>query len=118
MVVRTMIVQWYFLMESMIPPDGANVQNIPYIAQRDILLFRGRAPGAGTEKTTGMTVNTKRTQGIVATLDKKAFWGIIRSVLCPLRLVAQDIGFSVRKQGFDSPRGYLGSFAEPLKYAG
>ena len=25
----------------------------------------------------------------------------------PLRLVAQDIGFSVRRQGFDSPRGYL-----------
>lgn len=25
----------------------------------------------------------------------------------PLRLVAQDVGFSVRKQGFDSPRGYL-----------
>lgn len=24
----------------------------------------------------------------------------------PLRLVAQDIGFSVREQGFDSPRGY------------
>ena len=23
----------------------------------------------------------------------------------PLRLVAQDIGFSVRRQGFDSPRG-------------
>ena len=26
---------------------------------------------------------------------------------CPLRLVAQDIGFSVREQGFDSPRGYF-----------
>ena len=25
----------------------------------------------------------------------------------PLRLVAQDVGFSVRKQGFDSPRGYF-----------
>ncbi len=25
----------------------------------------------------------------------------------PLRLVAQDIGFSVRRQGFGSPRGYL-----------
>ena len=25
----------------------------------------------------------------------------------PLRLVAQDIGFSVREQGFDSPRGYF-----------
>ncbi len=25
----------------------------------------------------------------------------------PLRLVAQDIGFSVREQGFDSPRGYI-----------
>ncbi len=25
--------------------------------------------------------------------------------LGPLRLVAQDIGFSVRRQGFDSPRG-------------
>ena len=26
---------------------------------------------------------------------------------CPLRLVAQDIWFSARGQGFDSPRGYL-----------
>ena len=26
----------------------------------------------------------------------------------PLRLVAQDIGFSAREQGFDSPRGYYG----------
>ena len=25
----------------------------------------------------------------------------------PLRLVAQDIGFSVQRQGFDSPRGYF-----------
>jgi hypothetical protein len=30
-----------------------------------------------------------------------------RVCLSPLRLVAQDIGFSVREQGFDSPRGYL-----------
>ena len=28
----------------------------------------------------------------------------------PLRLVAQDIGFSVRRQGFDSPRGCYGCF--------
>ena len=27
--------------------------------------------------------------------------------MSPLRLVAQDIGFSVREQGFDSPRGYI-----------
>ena len=33
------------------------------------------------------------------TNDGKRFFG-------PLRLVAQDIGFSVREQGFDSPRGY------------
>lgn len=25
----------------------------------------------------------------------------------PLRLAAQDVGFSARKQGFKSPRGYL-----------
>ena len=30
------------------------------------------------------------------------------SVRGPLRLVAQDIGFSAREQGFDSPRGYYG----------
>ena len=29
-----------------------------------------------------------------------------RSYTSPLRLVAQDIGFSVLVQGFDSPRGY------------
>lgn len=29
-------------------------------------------------------------------------------ILRPHRLVAQDIGFSVREQGFDSPWGYLG----------
>ena len=38
-------------------------------------------------------------------LRGKIFW--------PLRLVAQDAGFSVRRQGFDSPRGYLK--AEPDK---
>ncbi len=31
---------------------------------------------------------------------------IIPSPLRPLRLVAQDLGFSVRLQGFESPRGY------------
>lgn len=32
----------------------------------------------------------------------------------PLRLVAQDIGFSVREQGFDSPRGY---YINPPEFA-
>ena len=30
--------------------------------------------------------------------------------LGPLRLVAQDTGFSVQRQGFDSPRGYLATW--------
>lgn len=41
--------------------------------------------------------------GLAATLARWPFSG-------PLRLVAQDVGFSVRKQGFDSPRGYNGVF--------
>ena len=33
--------------------------------------------------------------------------GIDQDDGCPLRLVAQDTGFSVQRQGFDSPRGYF-----------
>jgi eukaryotic-like serine/threonine-protein kinase len=33
----------------------------------------------------------------------------------PLRLVAQDVGFSVRKQGFDSPRGYCELAGSPRR---
>lgn len=47
-------------------------------------------------------IGDRREQNI---LRSKRFW--------PLRLVAQDAGFSVRRQGFDSPRGYLK--AEPDK---
>ena len=34
----------------------------------------------------------------------------------PLRLVAQDIGFSVQRQGFDSPRGYISAALERLSF--
>lgn len=46
--------------------------------------------------------------GLAATLARWPFSG-------PLRLVAQDVGFSVRKQGFDSPRGYFGTFSRFAK---
>ncbi len=49
---------------------------------------------------------------------RRYYDGLSRAVRCiaatglanlrPHRLVAQDIGFSVREQGFDSPWGYLG----------
>ena len=40
---------------------------------------------------------------------------IVKRTTGPLRLVAQDIGFSVREQGFDSPRGYYDTVVQYRK---
>src|SRR5690606_12367215 len=44
-----------------------------------------------------------------AVLDVTRLCALFFCLRCPLRLVAQDIGFSVREQGFKSPRGYSNS---------